>query len=742
MDDFSFFVNVLPLSHTYASLGTGPLESVVAWRYTARADGAGFISFDYYASDPRSRLVDYRCTVKAFAYMQNLWAEVGLGIVEKIETIPSDDGRVLMRASGLDVVGELNYRSVRNLEVGAGTGTNFFDAMVDLAAFLPSGWAVEMADPPPTDYFYAKFGGESTLGAYIYLAEKTGTHFYREPGTRALIFSPYFLPSNVHAVKASTGINEQTCVITNLTRTVDTKGLLTRMYVTGGGSERNTSLTLAATDRTAPAGYTLNKEESYIQNDVAIAAYGLIDNPEVTFKAISPISNTTADYVAASNMLFDAALAELQRLSTVDVQETYTLAVAQCNVLLRPMQTIRVTYRDPEQNVDIDGDFYILETTWEKSGSSVLTTGLVVRTHGYWPYGEARAGADRTIAGKIFQSHPQAGPNEWWGYFKEIVGGSQTDDIAEFNFVMGRSTQAIHQVEFRFKVEQAEYIKTTYTLDDETAISDAVNTGNSTVTIDTTVATVTTTGATDIVAASVAIDTTAVTVNTSGATDIGDATGVTTSAASTNPALTDLNYLGLANATQDPGATWASPSTHYHQIGDHQHEHHHDHDIVNHTHPIDAEHGHASPAHGHTNSPHDHTIAAEHGHISPAHSHTNTAHAHTQTPHVHGLPALAETTSLARVAAIDTYAMSDLEYAVNGGAWADLSSATGAGDGFFELDITALVTDPAVPFRPAQESGNNVIEIRRKSSASSTKTAMIVAQLGVRGTIQNVSVAG
>lgn len=75
--------------------------------------------------------------------------------------------------------------------------------------------------------------------------------------------------------------------------------LLTRVYAFYYVDD--TRFTMANTTRNAPPGYTLNKAESYIQDDAAIAYWGLVDHPQLIFD------------VTDADSLFDEALAELKR---------------------------------------------------------------------------------------------------------------------------------------------------------------------------------------------------------------------------------------------------------------------------------------------------------------------------------------------------------------------------------------------------------------------------------------------
>ena len=72
-----------------------------------------------------------------------------------------------------------------------------------------------------------------------------------------------------------------------------------------------------------------------------------------------------------------------------------------------------------------------------------------------------------------------------------------------------------------------------------------------------------------------------------------------------------------------------------------------------------------------------------------------------------------------RESAANTFALADLEYQVNGGAWAALTGAAALGDGWHRLEMTALLCD-TVTFTPNQLS--NRVSIRSLVAAASTET--------------------
>lgn len=758
-------------------LGSGPVASVRRWRYTSRMDRAGDISFDFAANDPQVGVVANRNIARAKALINGAWVEVGAGVIDTVDTSPDAQGRVSLSASGMDLIRELSYRTVGELEVGSGSGATHSAALTAIGALAPAGWTFTPAASPDNDYIYARYGGESVLGALVYLAERTQTHFYRS-SNRTLVYTSAFVDSGVRAIQAYGDLEPEQCAIVGLRRTVDTHDLITRItpYGSGQGAAR---LTLAATSRAAPSGYTLSAANNYIEHDAAVASYGQIDFPEIEFKEITPISNTDADLQAAANMLFDAALEELTRRATLASQETYSLTIAGCSQLLRPMQTIRVIYRDVSQNIDIDADLYILESTWEIDESGIGTTALVVSTDDRWPVSDVNAAAERAVEGRVFQAHPQLNANSYVTAYTKNV---DENNVAEFRFRFGTEVVNLQQALFEFQILPFESTVSSIASDSPTTSSGGSSTpssssgGSATPTSSagggttassssgggTTVSSTSggsSTPTTSTLAASTPTSSSGGSATpTSGAgagteqtgAGIGNTVwdGIPETELGTTDAFTGADYSNTENANPTtPHLHAFNVNTHYHTLSPadiiHQHTismslHTHTVSIAAHTHTVSiAAHTHTVTVAAHTHS----VTVASHTHSTTLSDHTHTisiaAHTHSITiaAHTHTVsPVITTVYGIFRESAPNTYALTDLDYQVNSGGWLNCEDdAVSAGDGWYQIDITSLVQN-STTFRPT--AANNLLEIR---SLTADKTATIDAQLSVRNTIQAIA---
>ena len=637
MSSFEFYVQI---EDSYGrKLGIGVLESVSQWRYTARFDRAGTIEFTYLASDPQAQYVSNRRIARAFAYLEGAWTEVGAGVIDTVDTVPGSDGLVTMRAGGLDLLRELSYRTVGKLKIGEGSGVSHSSAVASLETYAPTGWTFIPAGAPANNYIYARFDGESVLGAAVMVADKTQTHFYRG-ANRTLYFVSEWQASGIRALDRLGSIAADTCAISSLTRQVDTHDLLTRIYPFGAG-QGEARLTLAASTRTASSGYSLDKVNNYIEKSAAVATYGQVDFPQVEFKEIAPISNTNADLAAAANMLYDVALRELARRSTLAEQETYRLSVEGCNALLRPLQTLRLVYRDLDQGLSIDDELYILETTWVMTAQGISTTALVVSTDDRWPDTDESAAANRAVQGKVFQAMAQLGPNSYWENGTLFVGSDQVSHIAEFPFVLGPEVTTVQGVVLRYSVQSPIAFTTTVAASStsSSASSETTSTGGSSHSHTVTISSHTHPIPNHQHATTVAGGSAG---TVFGLSLPGGGVAFLTKAAAGDVVLNTNVASGAATASSGGSATPTSSSDAAHTHG------------IDHTHEVTP------------------TISTAYG--------------------------------VYRADDSRVYALDELEYRVNGAVdWVGLDTGTDVGNDYYEFDLTADVSDP-LTFRPNQEN--------------------------------------
>ena len=446
---FEFYIDIEDAAGN--KLGPGPITSAAKWTYTARADRAGSFSLEMPAQDPKASLVQRKRKARAWALLKDgVWSEVGSGIIDNIQRSPGDDGLVWLTASGDGELRELANRSVGLLDLaGGGAGVTHAAALSAIGGAVATGWTLTPASSPANNYIYGRFAGESVLSALVAVASKTQTHFYRS-GPRAVTFASAFTSSGVRAIQAAGDLVPETAAIVDLTEQIDTFDLITRIVPLGAGNG-DARLTLAASSRAAPGGYTLNKPANYLQHNASVTSFGVIDAPWIEFKDVRPISNTDADLQAAADMLFDQALKELNRRA-LDMQvATYAVTLAGCTKLLRPLQSLRLVYRDIESGIDVDRDLNILAATWEVDADGIQTTAVELSSSDLWPQSDVGAVVERITEGTVYQAHPQLNANAYVISYTKHLDDAQANP-AQFRFRFDQEVTQLTRVCFDFQL--------------------------------------------------------------------------------------------------------------------------------------------------------------------------------------------------------------------------------------------------------------------------------------------------
>lgn len=670
--------------------GSGPIASATFFEMNNEMDRTGSFSFGMSAADPQASVVTERNIARGYALMGGAWTEIGAGVIDSIVLFVSEDGAVEYLVSGLGISRELSQRSVRNLELAsAGTFITHAAAVTAIDAYSPAGWTLTPAAAPANDNVYGRFAGDSVLAALGRVAEKTRTHFYYA-GSRTLVFADSFTDSGVRAVQARGDLGSGICAIIALQRIQDTFDLKTRIIPYGAG-QGDTRLTLLPSDRTAATGYTLDTANNYLENDTATATYGL-DEIALEFKDVMPISNSDADVLAASNSLYDLAYEWLRRRSVRG--EFYDVTLAECDIVLRPMQTIRVNYRDELQNVDIDTDLNILGASLRVDADGLRTTRLTVATLDRWAENDTSAIVGSIVQGQVFQAIPQLNANSYTtGYTKNV----DDTEIATVRFRFGAEVTQLQQILLEFQLLQFESTVKTIALESETGGAGEVETDPASSTMgaisnntsgtpsnnDSSTPSTNTSGAPSNNNSGAATGATGPSSGTSGgpSTNTSGAPSDNTSGSpSTNTSDGPSTNTSGANSddtsgpdggdvisggqhrhllTVDDRVSAGSFSPVYHDntggseifftvgvgfsssadtslSGNHVHDlNSHTHTMASHTHDLSS-HTHTMGNHTHTLSSHTHTLGA-HTHPGGSHTHSLNSHTHTLSSHTHDL---------------------------------------------------------------------------------------------------------
>ena len=702
-------------------LGPGPITSAAGWESTARMDRAGTFSFEMPASDSKSSLVEPLRIVRCYALVGGAWTEVGAGVVERIETQIGDDGGVTLRVSGSDMLALLsNFSPIQYyldgstvLPVGAVTHAQA------VSGLEPNDWTFVPDAAPPVNDLTGRWNYETTLQACVSLAAKCQTHFYLS-GFQEVTFTSAFSDSGVRAVRAGGDLGSGLAAIVGISRIEDASEVISRVIAFGAGNA-DARLTMIPATRTVPAGYTV---ETFplswyraLVHTATESAYGYRLRI-VQFKDISPISSTDADVQAAANALFDQAYRYLsQRLMPA---EFYSLTVAQCPVLLRPMQTIRVVCRDTTQNVDIDADLLILEATTAATADGPQTTRLTVATVDRYPDSDSGAVVGRLTQAQLYEVAPQLNANSYVISYTKPVDDAET---AVFRFRFDSEVVQLTRLTFDFQLLPLE--STVQSIGGESGGSGELST----------------TGPSDNTSGSPSN-------NTSGSPS--DNNSGTPSVPNSGAATGDTGGSGTLTTNSPSGGDTISAGQHQHTFG-----------ITlgatvtypigygaagtagglvssapgsTHNYPTNQSGNHSHDLNGHVHTLNSHT------HSLNNHTHSLNNHTHSLNNHTHDLSeAIVAVYGIYRDSAGNTFGLTDLEYSVDGATWyaftVGVNGFASLGDGWYRVDLTSLLQN-STTLRPT--ANNNAVQVRRKA-AGAIKKAMIEAQINVRTIIQAIA---
>lgn len=428
-------------------LGAGPITTAFNWQHTRKMDRAGEFSFSMPAGDEMTQYLQARRVVRCWGIVGGQRTELGAGIIDEITVdVDTTSNPPVLVVSGGDLLRELSTRSVGFLELDNYT---FDNAILKIMSYAPSGWTPFYDSTSGLGNIYVKFAGESVLAALIAVCKLAGAHFYL-PSGRTPIFTAVNNDSGVRAVQSTTATDaDELCVVTALEKTSESHNLLTRIYPFGGGNGEN-RLTLEHTTASAPTGYTLDAANNYLKRDASEATYGQIEK-YLSFKNISPISNSLTDLQNAADALFALAYNHL-RLNS-EPYSRYRLSVAGLEQIIHPTETVRVIWQefvDGYHAVDIDDDLIVLGVSTQIDNAGVRVAELDVATIDRFPADDFDAIVAQMEDGHVLEAHPQLTAT------KDRVGPyilrMDNSHNAQFRFEIGAETTALNYAKLRFKL--------------------------------------------------------------------------------------------------------------------------------------------------------------------------------------------------------------------------------------------------------------------------------------------------
>ncbi len=612
-----------------ARMGAGPLRAS-QFNTTDKLSACGEFSFVVSASDPNlSALAEKRVAICKYVDIDGAVQTFGGGVIDKIERVIGEDGRMELRVSGNNLARELMYRSVGTLDLSGG-GAGVADAPDQIMALAPAGWSI--TDGTTLINAYAGYNGESVLNALAGIGEYIGEHWRLGSGRTVEWIGPAstFLPCGIRAFQhVNDAVAVETVsavsVITSLTEVSDASDLLTRVIPHGAGNG-GVVLTLAAITDSAPTGYTVDAANNYVKRDASETAYGRIERT-LDFKDIAPLSNTTADIQAAANMLMQACVEHLRRYGAP--QKFYDVGLPKVDQILQVGTTLPLVYRvlvDGVAVYDLNASFNIIEARNQITAEGIHTVGVTISTIDRLPQSDNEFLAATIQASRIVAAKQQLGASVDTFTYRDEMDNSKG---ASFRFWTGDEYTSIQRAVLRFRIQPLRSTVKSVAGSSTTTVSG----GGST--------TASGGGSTSGSGGS--------TTPTSG-NESGNHSHGLSIAAGTITYDVGLNNLGalVANAGYGGGTVNA--------IGNNN---------ANHTHNVSV------PAHTHS---------------TPDHSHSTPNHTHDLTPNISMVYGIFEESGA------NTLVLANLVIKLNGGADL-IASVVDISNGWYELDITDGLTD-------------------------------------------------
>lgn len=432
--------------------GRGPLRPI-RFAKDAKLSASGTFEGVIAGSDPNlSALLEKRVAICRYVDHTGAVQIFGGGVIDKITRTFTPEGQLVITISGNDLTRELTYRSVGQLGLTGG-GAGVTNGPSQIMALAPAGWS--LSGGTTLSDVYVGFDGESVLNALIRTGEPIGEHWRLGTGRQIVWLGPQasFAASGVRAVQhvndpVAAETSASIALITHLEEVSDASDLLSRVIPRGSGNG-SALLTLAYATDSAPGGYTLDTANNYIKRNSTESTYGRIERT-LNFKDIGPLSNTTADLQAASNMLLQAAVEHLRKYGAP--QTFYRLDLV-CNSLLQVGTTLRVVYRKVDDGSvihDIDQTLNIVGVTAEISEQGIATVGAIVSTIDRLPTSDESFLASDILEARVLSAHQQLGPSVDTMTYRDEMDNSHG---ASFRFWVGDEYTSIQRAVLRFRIQ-------------------------------------------------------------------------------------------------------------------------------------------------------------------------------------------------------------------------------------------------------------------------------------------------
>jgi len=409
-----------------AGATTGTVTHPLEVSCTDRASAIGEMRFSVYVGSGGAAGLAPGVYVKWSDGSYSFW-----GIVETVTRSEQADGTAVLAVVCSDVARELVWTTAAGLEMGADgfplTATN---ALARIVTFTGGAWSLTAGADIAAQGVYLAADGASIWTLLLSMADKLGVFVVRT-GARALTLTGTFTSSGVTARSVSGDKPAGVAALLSLANDLSGREVINQVVpFTAGNAAVRLSLDQATAalpggfayaNVTFPLSWGLGTATWKSVRDVASQAAIGIRQRVVQFPEISPLSNSKPDITAAANAMQAAALAYLRDHAAP--QRVLKLVMDDAATIVGPLKTVIV------QQGDLNAAYRVLEALHNWAPNIPVRSTLTLNDGGQLPASGADAIVTSIEAARAYRAHAQLAPNVYQLAFNKPVDAQYSADF-------------------------------------------------------------------------------------------------------------------------------------------------------------------------------------------------------------------------------------------------------------------------------------------------------------------------
>lgn len=404
---------------------TGTIDFPLELSATDRASAIGEMAFTVYVGSAGAAGLAPGVYVK--------WSDGGYsfwGIVETVTRNEQPDGGAILAVACADVARELVWRTAAGLVLAEDLTPleMTVQAALNRIAVMAPGWSMTAGADLAGVTVYLAADGASVWTLLLSLADKLGVFIIRG-AARTLTLTGTFAASGVTARSVAGDKPANVAALLSLANDLSGREVVTQIipFTAGNAAVR---LSLYQATAALPAGFAAANVSFVtgggaqvwrgIQSTAGVAAHGTRQRV-VQFPEISPLSNSKPDITAAANALQKAAVQFLRDHAAA--QRVLKLVVDDAATIVGPLQTLLV------QHGDLDGAFRVLEAAHVWAPNLPVRSTLQLNDAGQLPATGSDAIVTSIEAARAYRAHAQLAPNVYQLGFQKLVDAQYSADF-------------------------------------------------------------------------------------------------------------------------------------------------------------------------------------------------------------------------------------------------------------------------------------------------------------------------